>query len=169
MKRTIWSFLGSKRVNSTQADALIDQIFQQFFSAIEEKLGLSWGNFEDIQELVEYGKSLDNRYSYFWDWMSGYGTDKLREIASQSFQDSEELLDFLEYREYILATDIENDIPESLISAMVETIQEIHVFMVNLYQVSFEVVAEPLKAIDNNWTLNGNYLNPAGDSGISNI
>lgn len=166
MKRTIWSFLGSKRVNSTQADVLIDQIFQNSFSAIEEKLGLSWNNFENIQEMVEYGKNLNNCYSYFWDWMSGYGTEKLKNIASYSFQDSGEILDFLEYREYVLATDIENDIPESLISSLVETIQEIHVFMTNLYQVSFEVVADPLKAIDYNWTLN---LNPAGDSGISNI
>jgi len=153
MQISVWESVGFQKNNSNEATKIINDILHCFSDSIKTFLEIDIDNFNNLYELIDYGRSLNNSYSYFWDWFFNYGIKKIELIALSKLYPTDEILDFLDYRLYVLKTDIENKIAEGIISSLVETVTEIHNFVKNTEQVMYPDKLQSSFSNNKNWIM----------------
>lgn len=153
MKISIWDSVGFQKNDLIETTKIIGDILHCFSDSIKTFLEIDIDNFNNLNELVDYGRSLNNSYSYFWDWFFNYGIEKIDLIASSKLYPTDEILDFLEYRLYVLKTDMENKIVEGIISSLVETVTEIHNFIENTEQYIYYDKMQSSFSNNKNWIM----------------
>lgn len=142
----IWEFLGSKKNGCNESEQILYKILGRFFEGIEMFSGLSYKNFDNIESMITVAKSKHDSYSYFWDWFEEIGISRLKVIASEKFDVSDETLDLLEYRLFILNEDIDSNILHNIIESLADTIGEIYKYALKTFPVKYEWSIEGLES-----------------------
>lgn len=127
MSYNVWEFIGVQRSENSQSDQILKEIFTDAFNAICEQLNLDISDYSSIKELIS--SQLQEEMGYFFTWLEDEGINSIRKTESIKLKDTEETLHFLEYRKMLLEMDIENNIIESLLTSIAETITSIDEFM----------------------------------------
>ncbi|SFM39219.1 hypothetical protein [Pelosinus propionicus] len=123
----VWKFLGVKKSVENDAERVLQELIELFFVNIESFSGISYLKFNSVEDMIEAAiMQNDKQYGYFWDWFNKHGLLKLRRIGSFKFKNTDEELDFLDYRLYVLEEDSKNQIMQSLIASLADVIGEVH-------------------------------------------
>lgn len=138
MDGNVWEFMGIQRSDQTESDRLLTSIMDNVMNSLSRFTNLSPADFSSFAEMVKYGRKLNNDYSYFWDWMDEYGIGYIKTIGETMLPDTEEILDFLSYRQMVLEMDIENEIVSNLFLSISELLTAINEFI----QVHLESAAD---------------------------
>ena len=179
MMKYLYDFIDVERANKTRADKKVDSLIQLIFSSMEQILDIELYQYDSIQSLIEEKRSLNDEYSYFWDWMKETGLNKLKTVLNQSLPDHEEIHDSLDYREMILNLDIDNNIVHSYFASVADTIDVLYELTLGINEMCATEENEPDSSYDlsieyhhssessqynTQWVVSQNK-SPAGNSG----
>lgn len=118
----LWKFIGINKVDETEADKLFIQILSKGLNKLFEYEKILPNQFDSFDQFIKYGKNKKEHHSFFYDWLDEYGNDLLKLIGTKSLPDTEEVKDFLRYKDVILEFDIESKSPVNLIISLYELI-----------------------------------------------
>lgn len=153
----IWKFLGIQRTERTESDKLLSEILSNALTRLFRSTGLSPSEFSSLSEMVEFGRQLDNEYSYFWDWMKEYGIGYLNKIGKASLPDTEDTQEFLEYRKFILEMDIESGIVSNLFISVAELLKAVDEFINSYKELAASVENYEMEYSDETIFFNDNF------------
>ncbi|AKP48749.1 hypothetical protein [Bacillus smithii] len=129
MNINVWEFMGIQRTDQTESDRLLTFIMNSMISSLFHCMKWSPANFVSFPQMVKYGIELDDENSYFWDWMNEYGIGYVKNIGKTTLPDTEEILNFLTYRQMLLEMDIENEIHSNLLLSISELLTALNEFI----------------------------------------
>lgn len=133
MSRDIWSFVGVPRSINGETDQILNSIFNKMFEAFNDFLNMSHKNYTSIEDMIHDGINKKDQYSYFWDWFNDHGIFILRKIAIATYPNFDETLDCLEDRLYIIESDINNGLINSIFDSIADTFTAID-NLINSYE-----------------------------------
>ncbi|OZQ62780.1 hypothetical protein CA600_21185 [Paenibacillus sp. VTT E-133280] len=135
MNKDLWDFIGVSRSSSGEANQILDIIISKMFGALGKFLNMPYQNYRNLDEMINDGIYKDNQYTYFWKWFKDYGQMALHKISSTHFISSDDTLDCLEDRLFIIESDIDN----GLISSVFESIASTFTAIENLISTNEEL------------------------------
>lgn len=121
MEKRLRDFLNISKSSIGEADRILEEILISIFNAIDELLGMRYQDYKSLNEMIDDGVEKKDQYSYFWSWLKDHGIDSLDKIISLSLNDTDNTLDILEDRMFIIELDIKNGIISSFFESIAST------------------------------------------------
>lgn len=125
-----WNFFGGYNYQESEAHEILDNFFDQILTFINEQLEVNVEDYTNINELVS--SQLSNREEsivYFWNWLDNTGINLISNILQSKLSQSDEFLDLLDHRLYILEMDIESQIKDSVYHSIADSLKSINDFL----------------------------------------
>lgn len=161
MNKEISQFMEFQHPDDTETNLKWYSILNKMVEAMDQCFILKTKNFNSFTEYITANKSLDSEYAYFWNWLYDEGITYLRK-TDKVFPNTEDVEDFLKYREMLLEMDTESKVIENLILSISElfktTSNFIESYLENAIYESLNVrnfndIRVPMNSFDLNHTL----------------
>lgn len=171
MSKNIWELMGTSRHSKSESDIILENIISKIFISFEKILNVDISSYSSLEELIDQKPDIDHDKLYFWNWFIDYGKDQLKLIASTRIDDKDETLDFLDYRDFILESDIKSGITDNVFTSIADTLTMIgnYIETSNQHSVTKAISdilsdqfiinlgeTEKYKSLSSSWTLNSN-------------
>lgn len=122
MMKDFLTFMGVSESYNGEANNILNNIVYKIFGAFQDFLEMDYTLYNNIDEMINSGILKDNEHSYFWSWFQEHGKDTLPKILNLQLEDTEEILDCLDQRLYILEADIENKLVSNFFESIAGSI-----------------------------------------------
>ncbi|MEH7885634.1 hypothetical protein V7654_15145 [Bacillus sp. JJ1609] len=117
-------FFGGKHYQENEAHEILNNFFEQILEYFTNNLGVDVKNYSNINELVN-SQPEDNNADYFWSWMKNSGLDLINKVLCNKLSQSEEFLDLLDHRVFVLEMDIDSGIKGNVYHSFAESLKVI--------------------------------------------
>jgi len=119
MNKQISQFMGFQHPDKTEMNTLWLEILSSMLNGMNSYFKLKPENYQSFSEYIHANMYLDTENAYFWKWLNDNGIDYLKK-TDRGLPNTEDLSDFLKYREMLLEMDIESGIVENFILSVTE-------------------------------------------------
>lgn len=121
-----WNFFDGISYQESEAHIILDNYLNQVLLFMEDHLGVNVADFNNINTLVDsqlFNKDPD--VLYFWDWMDSKGIEMFRTILRSNLLQTDEFLDLLDHRLYVLELDMQSNIKDNIYHSIAESLNTI--------------------------------------------
>lgn len=119
MNKKLSQFMEFQHPEETITNLKWYSILHKMIVVMDEYFDLKTQDFSSFSDYVIANKNLDSKNAYFWDWLDIEGISYLRK-TDKVFPDTEDVVDFLNYREMLLEMDSESGLVENFIISITE-------------------------------------------------
>ena len=149
---SLWSFLGVKKIIASQSEKMLTELLSAYFSKISNVAGIDYLQCENLDEFVASATTSNPEYDYFWNWLDQYGKNTLHETSvlfeNTQLDDGKENIAFINYRLFLLQTDLESGDFQGLVYALADTVDSIYEFLKRVGEsVCSECVLPPVAVV----------------------
>lgn len=110
-----------------------DQLLSEAFKKILEVLNCNPDVYVDFYQFISKSKTERLSFGYFWEWMDEKGFDLLKKLDKE-LPESEEIMDFLNYRNVVLELDQDSGSEDMMIVSISEFFISTSEFMLGFFE-----------------------------------
>ena len=123
----LWSFFGVDKKVVTETDRKLINLLDRYFAVVRDVAGVNYKEYNNIDQFIDAFASASQNNKFFGVWLKSFGKKTLKDIAELNFpSQSENLLDIIDYREFVLDQEIENGISDDLLTSITDSISFIY-------------------------------------------
>jgi len=135
-------FMGLTSPIQSKTDMLLNGLLKDLILSMDHYFQSATGKSEDFHCFVAESKKQYPEALYFWEWMDEKGFGLLKEL-DKKLPESEEIVEFLNYRRVILEMDVESDSLDRFLLSVTELLISVSGYLTSYFETAATAIEIP--------------------------